>query len=372
MSNRFIMCHSFSSQHSSMSRQRYNKISLVDRERICAAFDADEDWRTLASQLNIKPQTARSILLRYRENGTVAPSPKGGRRNVKVDEEMKEEILKIVEEDCQVTLVNVNNRLRQRLPHKPHLTEQTVSRILDGNLITLKISKSVTVNWNHEEVKIQRQDFANWMMESGMGRERIYIDECGFNMHTRRSQGRSLVGIPAVRVLGGQCGQNLTFCLAASPRHGILHYVFVEGGMKNDRFQDFLMELSTLMGDTNDVCFIFDNARCHSNVPNFNFPTHECFPLPPYSPFLNIIEMCFSSIKSRVKNQLSDPDIRRQVNDKQAARQLGLNLHTHRMRILRKLIEESTDMVTSDMCAQFDTHSMKYIPQCIRMDDILY
>ena len=194
-------------------------------------------------------------------------------------------------------------------------------------------------------------------------------------MHTRRSQGRSPIGTSAVRVLGGQCGQNITFCLAASPRHGILHYMFVEGGMKNERFQDFLMELSELMGDTNDFFyFIFDNARCHSNLPNFNFPTHECFSLPPYSPFLNIIEMCFSSIKSRVKNQLSDPDMRSQTNDKQAARQLGLNLHTHRLRILRKLIEESTDMVSSEMCSQLDGHSMKYmyIPQCIRMDDIMH
>ena len=73
--------------------------------------------------------------------------------------------MNIVEEDCQVTLVNVNNRL----PHKPNITEQTFSRILDGNLITLKLSKSITINWNHEEVKIQRYDFANWMMETGMG-----------------------------------------------------------------------------------------------------------------------------------------------------------------------------------------------------------
>ena len=42
-------------------RGRYNMVTDVDRRRLVNAFQSNQDWLTLASNLNIKRQTARNI-----------------------------------------------------------------------------------------------------------------------------------------------------------------------------------------------------------------------------------------------------------------------------------------------------------------------
>ena len=61
----------------------------------------------LADTLGVKRSTARSIVAKYN---------RGGRNNVKVDEEMKECLNEIVNENCHLTLKQINEELRGRLP----------------------------------------------------------------------------------------------------------------------------------------------------------------------------------------------------------------------------------------------------------------
>ena len=74
-----------------------------------------------------------------------------------------------------------------------------------------------------------------------------------------------------VRIVEGQRGRNVTICLAISPQLGLLHSSIFEGGVTQDKFSDYLMELSEFMRivDSNYV-ILRDNARSHLNAPNFS------------------------------------------------------------------------------------------------------
>ena len=69
-------------------RGRYNMVTDVDRRRLVNAFQSNQDWLTLASNLNIKRQTARNIILKFRRTGVTDAARKDGNRPKKIDDEM--------------------------------------------------------------------------------------------------------------------------------------------------------------------------------------------------------------------------------------------------------------------------------------------
>ena len=60
------------------TRGRYTKVTVEMKQRLVEAFEAGDDYHTAARTLGIKLQTARSILLRYRE-GHPIEDQRGGR-----------------------------------------------------------------------------------------------------------------------------------------------------------------------------------------------------------------------------------------------------------------------------------------------------
>ena len=74
--------------------------------------------------------------------------------------------------------------------HIPHIS--TISRALDGQLITLKLVRAVPMDWNLDIHKEARFLHAEWMLNVGMPNENlIFMDEFGFNLWTARTQGRA-------------------------------------------------------------------------------------------------------------------------------------------------------------------------------------
>ena len=47
-------------------------------------------------------------------------------------------ILRIVEENTEFTLTQINATFRASLPNKPHISDNTVSNILHGQMVRLK------------------------------------------------------------------------------------------------------------------------------------------------------------------------------------------------------------------------------------------
>ena len=119
--------------------------------------------------------------------------------------------------------------MRVQLDGKPHVSEQAISKSLDGLLFTVKM---VLCPCNGTvQRKVERQQFATWLLTEAADVHKVFVDEFGINAWTGRTQGRAVRGERAVRLLEGQRGSYLTICLVVSPILGLVHYSYVDGGM---------------------------------------------------------------------------------------------------------------------------------------------
>ena len=94
---------------------RRSRIAFEHRERIARVFeDVNEDYLIVA--LGVNRSTARSIVLKYVREGKIAERPHGGPNHVRVDNEMRDCLNEILNKNCLLTLMQVNQELRRRLP----------------------------------------------------------------------------------------------------------------------------------------------------------------------------------------------------------------------------------------------------------------
>lgn len=309
----------------------------------------------------------RIFINRAAKREGVVSRPRGGARYRKLDGDMVEKIIEIVEENPAITIPNIIAELRNRLPNKPPISETTVCRALHEQLISLKKLHYIPTDRNKDDVKRARQDYATWLLQEGQLRNLIFIDESGFNIWLKRTYGRARRGQRAFRSVVGQKGQNLSFKLAISPTTGMVAYSFHFGGTTSAIFNDFLQAVSEAANNNEVTYLIMDNAPCHKNAASRN-PAHVVKFLPPHSPFLNPIENCFSAWKWTVKNKLSTEEIQRTLHadndhETKAAR---------RRRILTEVGTEAIATITPDKCQAWYRHSLTYLPKCQGLNDIFY
>lgn len=195
----------------------------------------------------------------------------------------------------------------------------------------------------------------------------MFFDEAGFNLYTRRTRGRAVVGQRAVRQVANSKGPNLHILLAISPAVGVVYHELHRGSTTRDRVNTFLFNLQHIAGEDQGVVVVMDNAPVHNGVEME--PPHEVKKLPAYSPFLNPIEHAFSSIKAHVKAALNQPAIAADVLNPPA----GVNKLQHRMAILERLVTAALDngAVTEEKSRNWNGHSMSYMQRCIQLEDIL-
>lgn len=92
------------------------------KERLVRAFDdPTEDYLQVADTLGVNRSSAKGIIARYLREGRVQERPRGGPNNVKVDEEMRQCLSDIIDENCMLTIRDINGILRGRLPNKPQV-----------------------------------------------------------------------------------------------------------------------------------------------------------------------------------------------------------------------------------------------------------
>ena len=343
------------------------RISQLDRDRLITAYEEGRDFIELAEVLSINLRSAYRIIRQYKNTNRRHPLPSGGPPPKKLDDNMVTSLVDYIAMKPTATLEEMRVFLMEQNPGI-NISTTTIMRRLDGKLITLKLTRTVPFEWNSEDVKNERHEYAQWMMNTGVVSNLVYTDEGGFNVWTARNQGRSVRGERAVRMVDGQRGRNLTVCLAVSPQYGLVHHVFVEGGMTKETYSSFMSKVSALL-DENEVTVIQDNAPSHRDTPAFN-EQHVVRSLPRYSPFLNITEMAISSLKSAVKRNLSSLETQRSFSDRERARQEGITLQKMRLNILKKEIEENIDVITRDKCLKWFGHSQTYMDRCLQKIDI--
>lgn len=200
------------------------------------------------------------------------------------------------------------------------------------------------------------------MLEDGHNGRRVYIDETGFNLYTQRTYGRAAIGERVNRIVGSQRGRNITFLVAITVDVGVLHYEVFERGVTKADVEMFVTTLSTIL-DNERAVIIMDNAPCHRDIQPPS-PRHLIHFLPPYSPFLNPIENCFSVLKSHAKQRLAH--IQDQTDNRALARQHGMGLMDWRNYLLIREVSQALQNVTEEVVAANVRHADGYLARCVR------
>lgn len=127
-------------------------VSAVDKMRLIDAYRENRDYYEVAETLGIARGTAYHIIRRFKNSGEVGRR-RGGANNRKTDEEMINTVVSIVEDNPILTLSQINDELRIRMPSKPRVCDNTISSMLAGQLITLKMSRDVPTQRHTAQVK---------------------------------------------------------------------------------------------------------------------------------------------------------------------------------------------------------------------------
>ena len=152
-----------------------NRISLEQRERIVRAFeDVHEDYLAIAETIGVNRSTARGIVSRYVREGRIAERPRGGANHVRVDDAMRDCLNDIINENCLLTIAEMNRELRLRLPHKPVIHDRTVARALEGMLYRVKLARPLPADRNRPNVLQKRVEYGNWFMGHAVVNHTIY------------------------------------------------------------------------------------------------------------------------------------------------------------------------------------------------------
>ena len=78
-----------------------------------------------------------------------------------VDDEMRQCLENIINENCVLTLSQINGELRRRLPAKSLIHDRTVARNLEGMLFRIKLARPVPADRNRRDILQRRQEYGS-------------------------------------------------------------------------------------------------------------------------------------------------------------------------------------------------------------------
>ena len=352
-------------------RGRYTKVTIEMKRRLVEAFEAGDDYHNAARTLGIKLQTARSILLRYRE-GQPIEDQRGGRReeSIKITPSIVQLLVNMVEQTPDLTLKVMKQRLATDAGVQVSIS--SVARALDAQLISMKKLQDCPVRRNSMRTKTLRAEYADWYLQQEAGKVLVYVDESCFNIFTRRTRGRAAVGQPAFRQVQFERGKNLNLVMAVASGVGVVYFELQRGTMTKERYQCFLDNLEHVLRTTgavmNDVAMVMDNAPVHNGATCGDVAVKF---LPPYSPFLNPIENCFSLFKVKLREVLREEAVISQIVNVP----IGISVAEHRLQVLQSeavKILEDMETISGAKVTNMCNHVMTYMHRCSTRSDIMF
>ena len=120
----------------------YKRGSAADNQRIIDKYEAGEDFLAIATELGMKRTTAYGIVRRHqqwqaaRDSGQVNEPQTPGRSKL-LDQESIDFLVMLVEANPTITVKELNTSLREVFTGKPHVSDSTIVRLLDGELFTV-------------------------------------------------------------------------------------------------------------------------------------------------------------------------------------------------------------------------------------------
>ncbi|HQU81624.1 MAG TPA: IS630 family transposase [Pyrinomonadaceae bacterium] len=131
----------------------------------------------------------------------------------------------------------------------------------------------------------------------------MFIDETGVNLAFARLYGRAPRGQRAIGATPKNYGESVTL-IGAIDRNGLFATLSFRGATDTEAMKAFLKEF--LLPELNPGdCVIWDNLAVHKThvvQDLFRQAKVELLFLPPYSPDLNPIEMCWSKLNTYLRS----------------------------------------------------------------------
>ena len=123
------------------------------------------------------------------------------------------------------------------------------------------------------------------------------------------------------------------------------------------------------MDPEESVIIVYDGAPAHRK-PTVPAPNTELKMLPPYSPFLNIVQQAISCLKAPNQANISRLEIQRRMDDRDEARVRGTPLGEFRTQQLHEALHRNIDTVTAAKSAQWYRFMQTYLPKCLNREVI--
>lgn len=265
----------------------------------------DVPARSVAATFGLKPTTAHSIWARHISVGDALPGKRGGSKPTKQTPEITEYVAALIEQRPDLTLRSISETIQRE--KQMIVSASTILRICKSIGFTFKLLRQVPESRNCPEVIEARYVYANKFLNDRPINlsDIVWADETGFNLHIRRSKGRSLRGQRATIVVPNSRGKNISVACAMSSE-GLLYHQVQFGAYNSRLFADWIVNLGVIMHNRGreNIWVILDNVRFHhSDVVNttaLSIGITLVF-LPAYSPMLNPIELLFSKWKTAMK-----------------------------------------------------------------------
>lgn len=230
--------------------------------------------------------------------------------NLKLNDEHMVSLMELIEDSADITQNQIKEHFKNNF--NLNISQPAISNALKKLDITWKSAKVMPPDWNSIAVIEARAKFCN-QLSSHMGKELIYVDESSFNLGMSNGRGYAKKGKPALITCSIK-KNSLTLIDSLSSERGQLSYTLdnqkalPNNAFNNEKFNYFLLKLSSEIENTNSTVIFFDNSNVHTNISKevkntFKSKGIQYSYLPPYSPFLNPIEHYFNMVKKEVKSK---------------------------------------------------------------------
>lgn len=319
-------------QHKKFQEDIMKVYSADLRTRVLTTYlEKQGSMRQLAERFIVSLTFVFDVIKNFRQNGHINPKPHGGGNKPAINEEGRKILSEIIDKKPDMTL-------KELCEYYEHAAGKKVSKsAMDRTLKKMKITRKKKVLYdpkkNTERVRKLTEEYYEKIETEDTG-NLIFIDETGATLNMTLPYGRSLRG---KRVIGSRPlsqGKRIS-TIGAMSSEELLVCMTYEGTLNGELFLSYLSNfLCPVLREGHVV--ITDNARAHKVrgvrelIENKNA---KLLYLPPYSPELSPIEMCWS----KIKNYLKKAEVRTEE-------------------LLNETLSEALDMITKNDCEGWFGH----------------
>ena len=280
-----------------MPPRKYNTVSQDLREAIIRmVVNQGKSERDVAKTLNISRNTIQHIVNKYMDSNVSTPSARGGPRNVIFNDDIREQIIIMMNDNQTKTIENTRNRLGTQA------CLNTVWRWVKGLGYTYKITRPIYERRNDPSIKEHRTQYIGWYNSHAPSfryKNLIFIDESPINLHMFRSHSWAMKGVtpnPNIKPRS----KNVTVIIALNGDN-IVHCEAIMTSVNGEIFKQFLNQVIRILGREEDYVFVVDNVNFHHRSDLFEADNFSIRYLPAYSSFLNPCEEVFYYLKNIVR-----------------------------------------------------------------------